>query len=287
MNYVYTQNDTLLHYYTCGNLMSRDSFLHVRRTMDCHVLILVLKGCLPITVSGVPHLVKAGEFIFLKAGEEHYGHTPAKGSLSYFWVHFSSDHPWHTYAAKASLNLCGLPKDFTYFLPEHGSPIHFQRVSLLFRQLIDFSRQDPLYLDAMLPCSLSLLLMEITQECLNMLSGTLTEFSPTIYSIMEWVKSNCHTTLTASEIAEHFHYNQEYLSALFKKETGMTLTYYLNKCRIEVSKVLLQGSDISIKEAAYSCGFHDEKYYMKMFRKYEGITPLQYKTAFHKKRINH
>ena len=50
MNYVYTQNDTLLHYYTCGNLMSRDSFLHVRRTMDCHVLILVLKGCLPITV---------------------------------------------------------------------------------------------------------------------------------------------------------------------------------------------------------------------------------------------
>lgn len=78
MNYVYTQNDTLLHYYTCGNLMSRDSFLHVRRTMDCHVLILVLKGCLPITVSGVPHLVKAGEFIFLKAGEEHYATLPLK-----------------------------------------------------------------------------------------------------------------------------------------------------------------------------------------------------------------
>ena len=66
MNYVYTQNDTLLHYYTCGNLMSRDSFLHVRRTMDCHVLILVLKGCLPITVEA--GLKNRGIYLFKSRG---------------------------------------------------------------------------------------------------------------------------------------------------------------------------------------------------------------------------
>ncbi|WP_220482918.1 helix-turn-helix domain-containing protein [Fontibacillus panacisegetis] len=34
---------------------------------------------------------------------------------------------------------------------------------------------------------------------------------------------------------------------------------------------------ISIKEAAYSCGFREEQYFMKLFKKYEGMTPLQYK----------
>lgn len=40
------------------------------------------------------------------------------------------------------------------------------------------------------------------------------------------------------------------------------------------------------EEAAYSSGFNDEKYFMKMFRKYEGITPTQYKNAFHRRLIN-
>ena len=37
--------------------------------------------------------------------------------------------------------------------------------------------------------------------------------------------------------------------------------------------------DVSIKEAAYSCGFSDEKYFMKVFRQYEGMTPSQYKKS--------
>ncbi len=260
--------------------MSRDGFLHHRRTFDCHVLILVLEGTLHITQSGLAHSVASGQYLFLKAGEEHYGHKPSHGKLAYLWVHFSSDTPWETISGDNSITL---PESFAYLLPERGAPATFQRISILFRQLIDFSRQEALYTEAILTCALSLLAMEMTQEFLDRLSNRQNNISPVVYTIMEWVKSNCHKHLSLHEIAEEFHYNAEYLSSLFKRETGMTLVYYLNKSRVEISKNLLSSNNVSIKEAAYSCGFRDEKYYMKMFKKYEGMTPLQYKNAFHKK----
>jgi AraC-like DNA-binding protein len=64
------------------------------------------------------------------------------------------------------------------------------------------------------------------------------------------------------------------------------LVYFINKTRVDISKSLITNYDISIKEAAYSCGFSDEKYYMKTFKRLEDMTPSQYKKAFNRKLIN-
>ncbi len=280
MNYYYTLTSKPLAFNTCGNLMSKDGFLHHRRTFEYHVLIFVLEGTLNITQSNVSHSVASGQYIFLREGEEHFGHKPTEGKLAYLWVHFASESPWENIPADSGPTL---PASYTYLIPEHGTSGNFQRISMLFHQLIDFSRQENLYTEA-IPCyALSLLAMEITQEFLDGLFNRNNHISPVVYTIMEWIKSNCHKQLSLHEIAEEFHYNAEYLSSLFKKETGMKLIYFLNKSRIDISKNLLSSNNISIKEAAYSCGFRDEKYYMKLFKQYEGVTPLQYKNAFHKK----
>ena len=73
---------------------------------------------------------------------------------------------------------------------------------------------------------------------------------------------------------------------LFKKETGYTLIQYLNRTRIEVAKRLSETDGITVKETAYSSGFSDEKYFMRMFKKQEGMTPLEYREAFRKHSIN-
>ncbi|MEO3944594.1 AraC family transcriptional regulator [Gorillibacterium sp. CAU 1737] len=278
MNYFYTSTSKPLHYSTCGNLLSKDGFLHHRRTFDCHVLILVLEGTLHITQSNVPRSITPGQSIFLKAGEEHYGHKPSQEKLAYLWVHFTSDTPWETMTTD---HPPALPEAYAYFIPEHGAPAAFQRISLLFRQLVDYSRQEIHYTDAILDYALSLLAMEMTQEFLDRLQARKINLSPLVSTVMEWIRSNCHKSLSLHEIAEEFHYNAEYLSSLFKKESGMTMIYYLNKSRVDISKNLLSSNNISIKEAAYSCGFRDEKYFMKLFKKYEGMTPVQYKNAFH------
>jgi YesN/AraC family two-component response regulator len=101
---------------------------------------------------------------------------------------------------------------------------------------------------------------------------------------MDWIRANYDQHLTVASIAREFDYNPDYLSALFSKTANISLIHFINKTRIDISKSLIVNYDISISEAAYSCGFSDEKYFMKTFKKLENLTPTQYRKAFFKKR---
>ncbi len=76
--------------------------------------------------------------------------------------------------------------------------------------------------------------------------------------------------------------NPKYFCRHFKSVTGRTPIDYLNFYRIECACELLATKDISISEAAFSCGFNDESYFIKTFHKYKGTTPKQFiKAALH------
>ena len=73
-------------------------------------------------------------------------------------------------------------------------------------------------------------------------------------------------------------------SSSYKKLTGTTLTQYINSVRIESAKNLLTSTDFTLKEIAFYCGFFDEKYFFKVFKQYEDMTPSEFKGAFFKKK---
>ena len=56
--------------------------------------------------------------------------------------------------------------------------------------------------------------------------------------------------------------------------------------RSQMAKMLLANYKFSIEEISYSCGFADEKYFMRVFKKIENMTPTEYSFAFYKKEIN-
>lgn len=82
--------------------------------------------------------------------------------------------------------------------------------------------------------------------------------------------------------ATRFDYNPDYLASLFRKHFHISFTRSLNRMRIEAAKTMLASQNCSIKEAAYSCGFSDEKYFMKVFREVVGMTPTVYKNTYFK-----
>ena len=71
--------------------------------------------------------------------------------------------------------------------------------------------------------------------------------------------------------------NPSYLSTLFKKETGVTLTDYVNKKRVERAKHLLKNGNTQIQTVAQHCGMSDVNYFSKIFKKFYGSTPKQYR----------
>ena len=104
------KTNTPLSFSVCGQLISPSGFVHHRRCFDENVLIMMTEGTLYITANNVEHALIPGQYIFLKAGEEHFGHRPSVGKLSYLWAHFRSDCGFETVNDEQV--------EYTYLLPE-------------------------------------------------------------------------------------------------------------------------------------------------------------------------
>ena len=101
----------------------------------------------------------------------------------------------------------------------------------------------------------------------------------TVYKVIEYIKNNYHRHISLEEIAGISFMSKTYLSTLFKKETGYSISEYINDIRVDRAQSLLVGSDLSIVEIARMCGFEDQSYFTKVFRKVAGITPKKYRES--------
>jgi AraC-like DNA-binding protein/ligand-binding sensor protein len=94
---------------------------------------------------------------------------------------------------------------------------------------------------------------------------------------VNYINNNYKKNISLECISTYVHLNSSYFSTLFKKETGMRFSDYLNKVRIEESKKLLKDISNSILEVSLEVGFEDQSYYSKVFKKVTGMTPREYR----------
>lgn len=97
-----------------------------------------------------------------------------------------------------------------------------------------------------------------------------------ITSTTRYITNNYKTIKNLDEIAKNANCSITYLTKTFKKHTGKTVWEFLTECRLAHAKIMLKGS-MSVTEVCYECGFGDCSGFIKLFKKYEGITPLKYK----------
>ena len=86
-----------------------------------------------------------------------------------------------------------------------------------------------------------------------------------------------HPAITAGSISEHFNRTASYASSMFKKYTGEGILDVIHKERIRQAKLLLKG-DMSVQDVAAKCGYLDARGFIRTFKKYEGVTPGQFKS---------
>ena len=94
---------------------------------------------------------------------------------------------------------------------------------------------------------------------------------------MDYVKANYAQKITLDDIARHVFLSRSYLSSIFKEETGDSLFAYINRVRIGKSKMLLLDSAVNLVDVASLCGFDDQSYFTKVFKKATGISPKKYR----------
>ena len=94
---------------------------------------------------------------------------------------------------------------------------------------------------------------------------------------IEYINNNFRSKVSLDTIAEICCVTPEYMSKVFKKETGFTFSEYLTYTRLKNAETLLKSSNLSITEIAYKCGFTDSNYFSVVFKKIYGVSPRQIK----------
>lgn len=98
-----------------------------------------------------------------------------------------------------------------------------------------------------------------------------------IDAIKGYIHDNCENDLTANEIAGKFYLNTSYLSSMFKARTGINMGKYIEDVRMEKAKAYIANKNWSITEVARRSGYGDSGYFTRVFKKYTGRTPKQYR----------
>lgn len=97
-----------------------------------------------------------------------------------------------------------------------------------------------------------------------------------LVKIMEYIEKNFKEIQSVSEISDHFNISLPYLSTLFKSHIGTTIKNYIQAKKIAYAKEVLDTGN-NVTEACFESGFNDCSYFIKIFKKYTGYTPYQYK----------
>ena len=101
--------------------------------------------------------------------------------------------------------------------------------------------------------------------------------------LLQWVEKNLAERITLSDMAAVINLNEQYLCKIFKEFTGSTPIDYLNEARIERACFEISVNRRNATEAAYLTGFNDPGYFSKVFKKYRGISPAEFKKSLNEK----
>ena len=108
-------------------------------------------------------------------------------------------------------------------------------------------------------------------------------FSKHIIICLDYIFEHLNESITIRQIADSIHINETYLSKLFKKETKMTISEYLQRKKIEVAENMLRYSDYSCVAIANYLAFSSHSYFIQVFKKHTGLTPSFYRKINYRK----
>ena len=104
-------------------------------------------------------------------------------------------------------------------------------------------------------------------------------YSPPVQKALLYIDGNLTENLSLRTLAENLNVSSSYLSSLFRKETGHTLTDYITRRRVRHAMHLLKTTRLQVQTIAQHCGMLDVQYFSKLFKRVAGMTPKEYRDS--------
>ncbi len=101
----------------------------------------------------------------------------------------------------------------------------------------------------------------------------------TCLEMIKYIEENYRDKISITDLEGSLHYSESMLNKKFKESSSMTFNDYLNRYRITRAMEFLRDEDLAISDIAFRCGFSNQKYFSKVFKKYLGLSPSDYRKS--------
>lgn len=293
MIYFKTNVSIPLLYFKSGQFICEENWQHNSFVFDKdYEIIIGIKGTIYIQQGDEKYELNPGDVLFLVPKTLHFGYAPSKAGSSFYWVHFfcTSEEKIFTeseiYEEVVSMLDKGKLQD-SILLPTFFSLTDAGKSFIYLRQILHIANSS-YYTHLAANYLVSELAIELTQQFINSFKAPAKKdvVNKKFFDVLEWIRVNVLKDISVEIVANNFNFTPDYLTRLFKKNIGMSTLKYINSIKLNKAKELLINTDKSVKEISYMLCFKDEKYFMKLFKKCEGLTPSQYRDAYPKTYIN-
>lgn len=252
------KTDKYLQINSCGfqHLPAGWTVVRERGRYDCHLLF-INSGEIEVRRSGETQILTKGNFVFYKPGEKQY--YAAVTDADSLWLHFGGA------AAEEILTSFGI--DGGIYTADYSISV-FETYSNLIRQ---FNQPE---LKKLANGTLLILLAHIS-DAVRSISPA--ENAEAISEILTYINMNYNKKLTIDQLAKRAGYSKSRFSHLFSELLHTAPLAYQKNIRLTNACELLSGSAHSVGEVARSCGFEDQLYFCRVFKKKYGLSPSEYR----------
>ena len=249
-----------------GSLSAAKVHKSMRSYLESFLFLFVTKGRGSVVSAGREYSLKAGDCVFLDC-RLPYSHESSEDLWSLRWVHF---------------NAAAMPSIYRKFMERSGSPLFPVRdqkeCEAILNRIYETGTSESYVRDMEVHEALSILLTMIMKDCWKDQEGEApSPSSLTLVSLRQYLQEHFCEKITLDALSERFFLNKYYLTRLFRRQYGTTISDYILELRIQKAKSLLRFSQLSLDEIAGQCGFYDLAYFSRKFKKAEGISPLSFR----------
>ena len=255
----------LLYVQEIGTLTSKSPHVSTRNNIYSFLYLVVVRGSGTFTYNGETTILKQGDCIFINCHEPYSHESSADDPWTLNWVHFYGNNLENIYKRFLS------NRHSYRFRPGNINDILNTLQSLYLENENANANTDMIsnkYLTDLITMAFTL-----SADKSDNNSST----SDKLKSVRIYMRDNYYESISLEKLSELFFISKYHLAREYKKQYGTTVIADLAAIRISQAKSMLRFTNSSIEEISTACGFSDSGYFIKVFNRLEGMTPLTYR----------
>lgn len=247
-----------------GTLKSLSPHISSREKLDSFLFFLVISGSGSITYRNASIPIKAGDCVWLDCRTAYSHESSHSDPWSLMWVHFNGEQ------ARSLYKLYTEKEGPVVFTPAGLTP-YTESLQSLYR----LQQQKDALSDLLSHKHLTDLTARIFTDNFESLSDS--AIPAKFQEINRYLEEHYAEKISLDELSEYFFISKYHLLREYRRFFGTTITSALTEKRLSHAKSLLRFSAESIENIAILCGFQTSSYFIKVFKRSETLTPLEYR----------